>query len=251
MIPENLAENIRIILVNPSHPGNIGASARALKTMGLSKLYLVDPVSFPHNQATAMAVHADDVLDRVVITKTLLEAVNDCRLVLGTSARLRTLAWPAAEAREAAKQIAEEASLGPIAIVFGRESSGLTNEELACCHLQVQIPACSEYTSLNVAASVQVIAYEIFLAMREVTPSKEYDDLASMAELDAMYDHFEQTLIKIGFLKPENPGRLMGKLRRLFNRARLEKNETQIIRGILTAARDHPIYKAKTTEKSS
>lgn len=232
--------SIRIILVNTTHPGNIGAVARAMKNMDLSQLYLVNPRTFPHPDATARASGADDILLQAKIVNTLEEAVADCVCVMGTSARMRDIAWPLLEAREAAKQIANETERGMVAIVFGTEHSGLSNSELESCHYLINIPCNTEFSSLNIAAAVQIISYEIFLALRAQQTqasinNKEEDGLATQLELQNFYLHLREVLIDLAFLDPQNPRKLMHRLIRLFNRARLEKRELNILRGILTA----------------
>jgi tRNA (cytidine32/uridine32-2'-O)-methyltransferase len=229
--------NIRIVLVEPSHPGNIGAVARAMKTMGLNQLYLVNPALFPHSRATAMASQADDILDQAQVVSSLVEGIADCQLVLGASVRVRELTWPTLTAHQAAQSALAEAAVSQVAIIFGREKYGLTNEELQCCHYQVEIPANPHYSSLNLAAAVQVMCYELRqVALGEyVTQSVAEEELATMAELEGFYSHLEQVLYATEFLKPEQPGLIMRRLRRLFNRTCLDKTEVNILRGILTA----------------
>ncbi|QKT02724.1 RNA methyltransferase [Ectothiorhodospiraceae bacterium 2226] len=227
---------IRFVLVNTSHPGNIGATARALKNMGLERLYLVDPLEYPHAEATARASGADDLLARAVVCATLEEAVADCALVLGASARLRTLPWPVVEPREAAARAMALAGEAQVAVVLGREHSGLTNQELERCNALVHIPSNPRYSSLNVAAAAQVLAYELHLAAREAPPAPETDGpLATGADMEGLYAHLEQVLVEVDYLDPGNPRQLMRRLRRLFNRAQLERMELNILRGVLTA----------------
>jgi len=228
--------NIRIVLVNTSHPGNIGAAARAMKNMGLSKLILVEPERFPHADATARASGADDILQNAQVCTSLEEAVEGCGLVFGASARLRSLPWPLVEPREMASQVVSEAVKLPVAIVFGRENSGLTNAELAICNALVHIPCNESFSSLNIAAAVQVLCYEVNMAVG--TPVLEVDDdseIATSDELERFYEHLEKTLVDIAFLDPSKPRFLLRRLRRLYNRARLEQTEVNILRGILTA----------------
>jgi len=232
-----MQNNIRIVLVNTSHPGNIGAAARAMKNMGLSKLYLVEPNRFPDADATARASGADDLLANATVCDSLAEAISGCSVVMGASARLRRLPWPLREPREAAAEIVSAAETAPVAIVFGREHSGLTNDELEQCNALVHIPCNEEYSSLNVAAAVQVISYELFLALRDFAPeANDQLELAKADELERFYTHLEQTLIDIDFLDPENPRLLMRRLKRLFSRASLEQTEVNILRGVLTAS---------------
>lgn len=231
--------NIRIVLVNTSHAGNIGATARAMKTMGLSSLFLIQPRTFPSAEATARASGADDVLTTAQTFETLDAALAGCGLVIGASARQRTIAWPELTPRECAQQVIAECTRTPVALVFGREHSGLTNSELERCSHLVRIPSNPDFSSLNIAAAVQILAYEIMLAKLESTPEEIPDDdvePATGAEMEQLYAHMEQALTDIGFLDPANPRQLVRRLRRLFNRARLDKIEINILRGILAAA---------------
>jgi len=240
-------KNIRIVMVNTSHPGNIGATARAMKNMGLASLYLVGPKVFPSADATARASGADDVLAQAVVCDSLDEALAECSLVVGASARLRSISWPQLDPRECAAKVAAECVDGPVALVFGREHSGLTNTELSRCHYLVNIPTNPEYPSLNIAAAIQVIAYELRMTQEvavgvvKAEKSKADDvEFASMEEVEQFYAHLEQVMTGSGFLDPEKPRFLMHRLRRLYNRARLEKQELNILRGILTAVQKQP-----------
>lgn len=237
-----MLSNLRIVLVNPSHPGNIGAAARAMKNMGVERLCLVEPTRYPSAEATARASGADDVLAAARVCGSLDEALVGCGLVFGASARLRSLRWPGLDARGCAEMLVGEGRGAPAAVVFGRENSGLTNTELERCHYLVHIPCNPAFSSLNVAAAVQIIVYEIFMA---ATGEKQVEtddfDLATAEEMDALYGHMAQTLVDIEFLDPQRPRQLMRRLRRLFNRARLDKTELNILRGILSAAQKrHP-----------
>ena len=230
--------SIRIVLVNTSHPGNIGAAARAMKTMGLSQLYLVEPLFFPHSKANEMAVSAVDLLENAVVVKDLSEAIADCEWVVGTSARSRTIPWPLLTPRELAEKTVLERPAASIAVVFGREQSGLTNEELQCCHAHVHIPSHPNYSSLNIAAAVQIICYELRVASLGNTPPVEptWDyPYVSMKEMHLFYEQLERVLIKIDFLNPDVPRQLMPRLQRLFNRVRLDMMEMNILRGILSS----------------
>lgn len=230
--------HVRIVLVNPQHPGNIGAVARAMKTMGLSHLYLVAPEKFPHRKATIRAVGAADVLENAVITTDLPEALKGCEFIYATSARLRKLQWPECNARECATHIVSHLSQTEVALVFGCESSGLTNEELAHCHFNVYIPAEQKFHSLNLAAAVQVMSYELRMASLSLQPPANLSiprQLAPNEQVAGFYDHLESTLIQLGILDPQHPRRLMQRLHRLFNRAQLDSIEINILRGILTA----------------
>lgn len=230
-----MLSNIRIVLVNTTHPGNIGAAARAMKNMGLSQLYLVAPLQFPHRQALDRAAGADDVLNHAAVVNTLEEALSDCEHVYATSARMRHIPWPVCTPREAATEIIPNLK-SSIAIVFGRESSGLTNEELALAQKHINIPTAENFKSLNIAAAVQVITYELKMATLESNPTaRAYDELSTSAQLEGFYQHWYDTMTKIHFLDPKQPKMLMQRLRRLFTRARLEKTELNILRGFLAA----------------
>ena len=236
-----MLSNIRIVLVNTSHPGNIGAVARAMKTMGLTRLTLVAPEKYPHVEATARASGADDVLAQAQIVGSLQEALAGCHLVLGASARSRTIPWPQVDPRACAALAVGASATEEVAVVFGREHSGLTNDELERCHYLVHIPANPDFSSLNIAAAVQIIAYEIRVANLQIASKVNSDDeervpLATMEEMEQFYDHLWQTLIDIGFVDPAKPRLLARRLRRLFNRSRLDKNEFNMLRGILAAA---------------
>jgi tRNA (cytidine32/uridine32-2'-O)-methyltransferase len=229
--------NIRTILVNTSHPGNIGSCARAMKTMGLSELYLVAPLQYPHGKARELAAHAVDILDNAVVVETLDEAIHDCGLVVGTSTRVRTIPWPLLSPREFAEKARLETKRTRIALMYGREASGLSNEELQRCHFHIQIPSNPEYSSLNLAAAVQVIAYELFVASGEIAAQPAGWDypLANTAQMELFYEHLQRVLIDIKFLHPEAPRQLLPRLRRLFHRARPDTMEMNILRGILSA----------------
>ena len=231
--------NIRFVLVGTTHPGNIGAAARAMKTMGLSNLHLVAPLHYPSAEATARASGADDVLAKAVVHANLDEALAGCHQVYGMSARLRHLPVPVVNPREAVTAIQHVADDAQIAIVFGREHSGLSNDELDRCQHLINIPANPEYSSLNLAAAVQVLAYELKMSFDptiEVGRIGETREAIEASDLEHLYGHFEQALTAIGFLDPQQPRNLMRRLRRLFNRADLDRNELQILHGILRAA---------------
>lgn len=237
-----MLENIRIVLVNTSHTGNIGSVARAMKTMGLSQLTLVDPVQPPDSHASALAAGATDILHQAVTVGTLSEAIEGCGLVIGTSARNRTLDWPLLGPREAAGQLLRESENYQVALVFGRESSGLTNEELQQCTHHVHIPSNPDYSSLNLAMAVQTLAYEVrmqWLEAQESAPAGQGEAEALSypltEDLERFYVHLEQTLTDTGFIIKQHPGQVMAKLRRLFTRARPETNELNILRGILAS----------------
>lgn len=241
-----MLDNIRIVLVNTSHPGNIGSAARAMKTMGLSRLYLVSPQAFPDPKAVELAVGAADVLDQAVVVETLDEAIADCTWVVGTSARSRTIPWPLVSPRVMTETLKQEVKTGQVAIIFGREQSGLTNEELHKCHLHIQIPANPDYSSLNLAAAVQVVAYECRLASLDQEVTEEWDyRFATADEMEKFFVHLQAVLIEIEFLKLSAPRQLMTRLRRLFLRTRPDVMEMNILRGMLTA------IETSITKKSS
>ena len=230
--------NIRIVLVGTTHPGNIGATARAMKNMGLSDLALVRPRYFPDQEATARASGAEDLLDGATVVETLAEAIADCVYVAGTSARSRAINWPCLDARNAAARLHEESANGPVAAVFGPEKSGLSNADLDHCDTLLTIPTDPDFSSLNLAMAVQVVSYELRAAWtaRQALPEYEADaPLATSAELEHFYRHLEQVLTDIRFLDPDNPRQLMRRLRRLFIRARPDQSELNILRGVLTA----------------
>ena len=240
----SLFNNIRIVLVNTSHPGNIGAAARAMKNMGLSKLTLVDPKHFPSLEAINRSVGAVDILDNVVITKDLQQAISGCVWVAGTSARLRTIEWPILNPRDCVQKSLEYVEQGEIAIVFGRENSGLTNEELEKCNALLHIPTNPDFSSLNIAAAVQVVCYEYRLALTEDKMSKHkgskhrYDALANSKQLEGMYQHLYDALDYMNFFRTNNPDIIMRRLKGLFNRADTTQRELSIIRGICSSIQD-------------
>ncbi|MAD27461.1 MULTISPECIES: tRNA (cytosine(32)/uridine(32)-2'-O)-methyltransferase TrmJ [Halopseudomonas] len=243
-----MLKNVRVVLVNTSHPGNIGGAARAMKNMGLSELVLVDPERFPDPDAVSRASGADDVLVNARIVATLEEAIADCSLVLGTSARDRRIPWPVLDPRESADKVLdqlEQVADAQIALVFGREDSGLTTDELQRCQYHVHIPSMPDFSSLNLAAAVQVLAYELRMQglQREGAPTKMHkvettavfnEIPATAGELEQFYQHLEQVLVEIGFHDPQKPRQLMPRLRRLYGRVHLNRMEMNILRGILT-----------------
>lgn len=229
--------SIRIVLVGTTHPGNIGAVARAMKNMGLSDLYLVNPKVFPHEDATARASGASDILDRARVVDSLEKALVDCVYVAGASARSRTINWPSMGPRDCAERMIRENANGDVACVFGPEKTGLHNEDLDLCHTLLTIPTDPGFSSLNLAMAVQVFAYEIRVAsMLDEGPVFDIEaPPASSDEMERFYEHLENVLRDIRFLDPDNPRHLMRRMRRLFVRARPDKNEVNILRGILTA----------------
>lgn len=237
-----MLDNIRIVLVNTSEPGNIGGVARAMKNMCLEHLVLVNPEQFPSAKATARASGADDLLARATVCQSLDEAISGCGLVLGASARLRRLAWPQMDARQCAAEALSQARHTPVAMVFGREHSGLTNEELERCHYLVNIPSNPAYSSLNLAAAVQVIAYELLMASQSagprVPPSDDavlpQEEPATADQMQGFFEHLFAVLTEIGFLQDQHPRKMNRRLKRLFNKAHMEKVEVNILRGILS-----------------
>ena len=228
--------NIRIVLVEPSHPGNIGGAARALKTMGLKRLYLVRPDRYPDPQAQWRAAGAQDVLEATIVCEKLSEAIAGCHWVVGTSTRQRRIPWPAADAESVAAQVLSAAQAGEVAIVFGRENNGLSNEELQRCHMHLQIPAYTGYSSLNLAMAVQVVSYEIF-KQAQATPVVEarWDrPPATSAELEGLLTHFERVLVRGEFIDAGNPGQTLTRLRRMLTRMEADETEVQMLRGILS-----------------
>jgi tRNA (cytidine32/uridine32-2'-O)-methyltransferase len=235
-IEVGMLENVRIVLVDTTHPGNIGAAARAMKTMGLKQLTLVTPHKFPHADATAMASGADDVLASAIVVDTLEQAIADCHLVIATSARCRTLPWPMLLPREAAEKMVAESQTAPVACVFGREKYGLLNSQLQACQFHVQIPSDASYGVLNIAAAVQVLCYELRLAaLAPMLPEAEELDgrYPTQAALELFFQHLERALIRVNFLDRDNPRKVLPRLRRLFQRVRLESIELGILRGFL------------------
>lgn len=235
---------IRVVLVNTSHPGNIGGAARAMKNMGLERLYLVAPLEFPADRALWRAAAAVDVLDSAVVVATLDEALADCRLVVCTSARERSIPWPLLDPRECGERVWRESAVDEVALVFGREDRGLTNEELHKGNYHVHIPASASYSSLNLAAAVQVLAYEVRMAAlaaeRREAPARPPWDVppAKVEEMELFFKHLEQALVDLDFHDRDNPRQTMARLRRLLLRIRPDKMELAIIRGVLTAVQN-------------
>ncbi len=229
--------SIRIVLVGTTHPGNIGAVARAMKNMGLEDLYLVNPKVFPHEDATARASGASDILERARVVDSLDKALVGCVYVAGASARSRTINWPSMGPRDCAERMIREAANGDVACVFGPEKSGLQNDDLDLCHTLLTIPTDPGFSSLNLAMAVQVFAYEVRVAgMLDEGPVFDVESPpATSDEMELFYEHLENVLRDIRFLDPDNPRHLMRRMRRLFIRARPDKNEVNILRGILTA----------------
>lgn len=233
---------IRMVLVNTTHPGNIGGAARAIKNMGLTELYLVQPREYPAPRAIWRAAGARDILTNVKVVESLDEAIAGCGLVVGTSARERRIPWPLINPRECGEKIWGEAARHNVALLFGREDRGLTNAELQKCHYHVHIPSNPDYSSLNLATAVQVLAYEVRMASLQdengVLPSMdEWDQpLATADELELFHHHLAETMAMLNFYDPDNPKQLLTRMRRLFNRTRMDKMEVSMLRGLLTAA---------------
>ncbi len=238
-----MLSTFKVVLVETSHPGNIGAVARAMKNMDMTQLRLVNPKLFPHADATARASGADDVLRAASVYVSLREAIADCQLVLGASARDRTISWPTFSIREFAETWRDSTHEQNIALVFGRENSGLKNHELDLCHYLLRIPCNPDYSSLNLAAAVQVVCYELFIASGQEHAStigdRGEDPLATAEQMEAFYLHLRQTMADIGFLQPERSKSIMRRLRRIFNRIRLDTKELDILRGILRFSQNH------------
>ncbi len=231
--------NISVVLVHTSHPGNIGASARAMKNMGLSRLVLVSPKEFPSGVAVGRAASAADLLDQARVFGSLKEAVADCGLVIGASARSRRITWPLLSPVECARLLVRESGPNRAALVFGREDTGLSNEELQLCHYHARIPANPDYPSLNLAAAVMVLCYELHQAALAPGNSGELErnwdqPMATGADTERFYEHLERVLVAVEFHDPQHPRQLMQRIRRLFGRIRIDVMEMNILRGMLT-----------------
>ncbi len=234
-----MLQNIRIVLIGTTHPGNIGAAARAMKNMCLEQLWLVQPKIYPSAEATARASGADDLLYRARVCDSLDQALGGCRLVVGASARLRSVEWPQMQPRECAERLLPESDQGEVAVLFGRESSGLTNAELDRCHYLVHIPANPAYSSLNLSQAVQVLCYELRVASLGEVPSATTEQAREVVEMDVMegfFGHLQQTMEQLGVATPGQSTKLQRRLRRLFLRARPDRDEINILRGLLSAA---------------
>jgi len=240
--------DVRMVLVNPSHPGNIGGAARAMKTMAVNQLVLVSPRNYPDPRAVWRAAGARDLLESAIIVETLDDALADCDLIVGTSARDRRIPWPLVDAHECAKKIYEEPQSSKIAILFGREDRGLKNDELNRCHLHVHVPTSDAYSSLNLAMAVQILSYELRMRSLQVDDSQpnpvadttdQWDEpFASGADVERFHEHLAETLVDIDFFDPDQPKQLLTRLRRLFVRVRLDRMEINILRGILSAVQE-------------
>ncbi len=247
-----MLNHIRIVLVETSHPGNIGATARAMMTMGLQRLTLVNPKRFPHAQAVARASGALSILEQAHVVPDLATAIADCELVVGTSARSRDFPWPVFSPRQFAEKMQQDDVGKQCAVIFGRERSGLTNDECNLCHYLVQIPTVQNFSSLNIAQAVQLICYELSIALTPIaTAQPKQQALATAAECTGFYQQLKEALTHTEFLDPKAPRLLMQRLIRLFNRAHLEKTEVQILRGICTEIMQMPrrVHAAKKGDK--
>ena len=234
-------DKVTVVLVNTSHPGNIGACARAMKNMGISRLTLVQPADFPSGVAVGRAVSALDILENATVVESLEAAITDSALVIGASARSRKIPWPMLSPAQLGVKVVRELEMNKVALVFGREDSGLNNDELQLCHFHVQIPADENYSSLNLAAAVMVICYELRKAgldrkgIKDTAEDEFWDqEKATVKQVEHFYQHLERVMIAIDFHDPENPRQLMQRMRRLFSRIRIDVMEMNILRGILS-----------------
>jgi tRNA/rRNA methyltransferase len=236
---QNHLQNVRVVLSHTTHPGNIGAAARAMKTMGLRHLYLLNPRHFPDLQADTMAAGAVDVLRNAVVCGSIDEALQGVVFTVAMTARLRDISIEVKTPRQAMPLLLQQAAIRPVALLFGTEMSGLTNEEMGKAQILVNIPANPEFSSLNIAAAVQVMAYELNVAAQNYLPDVSEIQPAPHEQVEGFFAHMEKTLFEIGFLTTQNPARLMQRLRRLYARARLEQEEINILRGILSVATEY------------
>ena len=239
MYKQNHLKQVRVVLSHTTHPGNIGAAARAMKTMGLRHLYLINPRHFPDPQAEAMAAGADDVLRDAVVCDSIDEALQGVVFTVAMTARLRDISIEVKTPREAMPLLLLQSATQPVALLFGTEMSGLTNEEMGKAQILVNIPADPEFSSLNIAAAVQVMVYELSVAAQSYLPAVQEIHPAPHEQVEGFFAHMEKTLFEIGFLTTQNPARLMQRLRRLYARARLEQEEINILRGILSVASEY------------
>ncbi len=233
-----MLNNIRIVLITTFHPGNIGSSARALKTMGMNQLYLVSPRDFPHAEADRLAASADDILRHAVVVETLFEAVADCKMVIISTVRERGYDLPVLTPEQCAGQLLESSSQGPVALVFGPERFGISNEDLSLGKYRVTIPANPEYSSLNLAASVQTLSYEIYKQYdQSISENAEPEsrEQVNLADMERFYEHLEITYKSTGFINNKHPGEVVKRLRQLFARAQPDQMEMNILRGMLTS----------------
>ena len=232
---DNLLNSVKVVLVGTTHPGNIGATARAMKNMGILDLALVEPKEFPSDVATYRSKAAKDILEKASVHTSLEEAISECELVVGTSARGRTVPWPVLNPREAAEEMHKSSLNGKVAIVFGREDRGLTNEELGLCNFHVHIPSDPEYSSLNLSQAVQILAYEIRLSyLQDRHVNKEYWDveLANNEQTERLINHMDELMQEVNFYDVENPRKLLVRVRRFFKRSKIDVMEANIFRGL-------------------
>ena len=230
-----MKSKIKFILFEPSHPGNVGAAARAIKTMGFETLCLINPTEHPHPEARARSSGALDVLLNAEVFDNLQDAIKGCGLIIGTTSRTRRISVPITNIRETAPSIIAKAKQKPVAVIFGPEKSGLINKQVDCCNQLVNIPSIGSYKSLNLAMAVQIVAYELRVACEALPAEIRARNLASNDEIELFYNHLNQVLLETGFLDPKNPKQLMRRLRALFNRAQMDENEINIMRGILAS----------------
>ena len=232
---DNLLNSVKVVLVGTTHPGNIGATARAMKNMGILDLALVEPKEFPSDVATFRSKAAKDILEKASVHTSLEEAISECELVVGTSARGRTVPWPVLNPRAAAEEMHKSSLNGKVAIVFGREDRGLTNEELGLCNFHVHIPSDPEYSSLNLSQAVQILAYEIRLSyLQDRHVNKEYWDveLANNEQTERLINHMDELMQEVDFYDVENPRKLLVRVRRFFKRSKIDVMEANIFRGL-------------------
>ena len=232
---DNLLNSVKVVLVGTTHPGNIGATARAIKNMGILDLALVEPKEFPSDVATFRSKAAKDILEKASVHTSLEEAISECELVVGTSARGRTVPWPVLSPREAAEEMHKSSLNGKVAIVFGREDRGLTNEELGLCNFHVHIPSDPEYSSLNLSQAVQILAYEIRLSyLQDLHVNEEYWDveLANNEQTERLINHMDELMQEVDFYDVENPRKLLVRVRRFFKRSKIDVMEANIFRGL-------------------
>ena len=235
-----MLENIRIVMVRTFHPGNIGSAARAMKTMGITQLYLVAPKDFPSYEATKMARSASDLVDHAVVVDTLHEAVKDCTMVVASTARPRGFDLPSINPEQCAQALLEGAKTSPVALVFGPERMGLFNEDLQYAKYRVTIPTNPDCSSLNIASAIQTLSYEIYKQAIATNSEGENDSLfkrkmPTADDVEQFYVHLEETLIETGFIMKKHPGKIIDRLRQLFNRAQPDVKEMNILRGILAS----------------
>ena len=232
---DNLLNSVKVVLVGTTHPGNIGATARAMKNMGILDLALVEPKEFPSDVATFRSKAAKDILEKAAVHTSLEEAISECELVVGTSARGRTVPWPVLSPREAAEEMHKSSLNGKVAIVFGREDRGLTNEELGLCNFHVHIPSDPEYSSLNLSQAVQILAYEIRLSyLQDLHVNEDYwdVDLANNEQTERLISHMDELMQEVDFYDVENPRKLLVRVRRFFKRSKIDVMEANIFRGL-------------------